>query len=158
MNQFTTPRVFQAKPSQLKKKIALIAFAVGAIALTLALTGVIDKATAGPYFACGIVAMIFAFRFWNMQVRNPSAVTFDATGITIADKSATNTVPWAELASIRYRVWRGGHFWEFKSRIRGEAFEYYVDGLSSVELNELRETISSIKLPEVLIEPVYNPF
>ena len=37
MNQFATPRVFQAKPSNLKKKLALAAFAVGAIAFTLSL-------------------------------------------------------------------------------------------------------------------------
>jgi hypothetical protein len=62
----------------------------------------------GYGFAGGIVAMVFAFRFWNMQVRNgATAVTFDAMGITIADKSSTESIPWAELASIRYQVWRG---------------------------------------------------
>jgi len=79
MDRFATPRVFQAKPSNLKKKLALAAFAAGAIAFTLAVTGVISTANGGPFFAGGLVAMAFAFRFWLMQVRSgPMAVTFDA--------------------------------------------------------------------------------
>jgi hypothetical protein len=158
MNQFTTPRVFQANPSDFKKKLALIAFAAGAISFTLAVTGVIGEANGAPFFAGGIVAMAFAFRFWSMQVRNgPKVVTFDAGGITIANRSASDTVPWSELESIRYRVWRGGHYWEFKSRSRKQTLDYYVDGLTSAQLDELRETISSLQLPGVLIEPFYNP-
>src|SRR6266540_1335614 len=112
MNQFAAARVFQAKPSKLKKKLALVAFAVGAIAFTLAITGVIGKANGGLYFAGGIVAMAFAFRFWNMQVRSPTVVTFDTGGITIANSSSSDTIKWAELESIRYRAWRGGHYWQ----------------------------------------------
>jgi hypothetical protein len=158
MNQFATPKVFQAKPSNLKKKLALVAFAVGAIAFTLAVTGVISSANGGPFFAGGLVVMAFAVRFWLMQVRSgPTAVTFDAGGITIANRSSSNTIAWAELESIRYRAWRGGHYWEFKRRGSKKTMDYYVDGLTSTQLDELRETISTIKLPGVLIELFYNP-
>ena len=158
MNQFATPKVFQAKPSNLKKKLALVAFAVGAIAFTLAVTGVIGTANGGPFFAGGLVVIAFAFRFWFMQVRSgPTAVTFDAGGMTIANRSSSNTIAWAELESIRYRTWRGGYYWEFKSRSRKKTPDYYVDGLASTQLDEPRETISLIKLPGVLIELFYNP-
>jgi hypothetical protein len=158
MNQFASPRVFQASPSNLKKQLAFGAFAAGAMAFTLAATGVIGAANGGPCFAGGLVAMAFAFRFWSMQVRNgPTGVTFDAGGITIANRSSSDTVPWADLESIRYRAWRGGHYWEFKGRSRKQTLDYYVDGLTSAQLDELRETISSLQLPGVLIEPFYNP-
>lgn len=84
-------------------------------------------------------------------------MTFDAGGITIANSSSSNTITWAELESIRYRVWRGGHYWEFKSRSRKKTLDYYVDGLTSAQLDELRETISSIKLPNVVIELFHKP-
>jgi hypothetical protein len=158
MNQFSTPKVFQAKPSNLKKKVALVAFAVGAISFTLAVTGVISEANGAPFFAGGLVVMAFAVRFWLMQVRSgPTAVTFDASGITIANRSSSNTIAWAELEAIRYRATRGGHFWEFKSRSCKKTVDYYVDGLTSTQLEEMRETISTIKLPNVLIELFYNP-
>lgn len=158
MNQFATPRVFQAKPSNLKKKVALVAFAVGAIAFTLAATGVISTANGGPFFVGGLVVMAFAIRFWFMQVRSgPTAVTFDAGGITIANRSSSNAIAWAELESIRYKATRGGHYWEFKSRRRKKTLDYYVDGLTPTQLEELRETISTIQLPDVLIELYYNP-
>ena len=76
------------------------------------------------------------------------AVTFNANGITIANRSSSDTIPWAELESIRYRVWRGGHYWQFKSHSREGPLDFYVDGLTSTQLNELRETISSIQLPK----------
>jgi hypothetical protein len=154
MNQFTAPKVFQAKPSNFKKQLAFAAFAAGAIAFTLAVTGVIGAANGGPFFAGGLVAMVLAYRFWTMQVRDgPMAVTFDGSGITIANRSASNTIPWAELESIRYRVWRGGYYWEFKSHNRKKTLDYYVDGLTAAQLDELRETISSLQLPDVRVEP-----
>jgi len=67
------------------------------------------------------------------------------------------TTAWPELESIRYKVWRGGHYWEFRKRERKSTFDYYVDGLTAAQLNELREAVSSIKLPGVSIETVYNP-
>jgi hypothetical protein len=158
MEQFQIPRTFQAKPSSLKKKIALILFVGGAIAFTLALAHVIEPGNGMYFFVGGILAMAFSFRFWNMQVRaGATAVTFDARGITIANRSASNFIEWADLAAIRYKATRGGHYWEFKARSRDKTFDYYVDGLSSTEQNELREAISSIKLLGVLIEPFYNP-
>ena len=158
MNPFATPKVFQAKPSNLKKKLALVAFVVGAIAFTLAVTGAIGTANGGPFFAGGLVVMAFAIRFWLMQVRSgPTAVTFDTSGITIANRSSSNTIAWAELESIRYRASRGGHFWEFKSRSRKDTLDYYVDGLTSAQQEELRATISTIQLPDVLIELHFNP-
>jgi hypothetical protein len=159
MNQFTTPRVFQARPSNFKKMLALVVFSAGAIACTMVVTGVIGTTKGGPLFAAGLVAMALSFRFWSMQVRSgETVVTFDAGGIAIANRSASNTVPWAELESIRYRVWRGDHYWEFKSRSCKKPLNYYVDGLTATQLDELRDTISSIQLPGVLVEPFPNPF
>lgn len=159
MNQFTAPRVFQANPSDFKKKLALVVFIAGAIAFTLAVTGVIGTANGAPFFAGGLVAMALSFRFWSMQVRRgPTVVTFDAGGITIANRFSSNTVVWAELESIRYRVWRGGHYWEFKSRSQKKTLDYYVDGLTATQLDELRDTISSIQLPGVRVELFPNPF
>jgi hypothetical protein len=158
MEQFATPKTFQAKPSKLKKQIALIFFVGGAIALTLAITHVIEPGNGTFFFAGGIVAMAFSFRFWNMQVRaGATAVTFDTGGITIANRSASNTIVWADLAAIRYKATRGGHYWEFKARSREKTYDYYVDGLSSPQQEQLREAIASIKLLGVLIEPFYNP-
>ena len=159
MNQFTTPKVFQAQPSNFKKRLALVAFAGGAIAFALAMTGVVGPANGGPVFAGGLVAMVLAYRFWTLQVRDgPMEVRFSAGGVTIAHRAASNTVPWAELESIRYRAWRGGHYWEFKSHNRKKTLDYYVDGLSPAQLDELRETISSLQLPEVRVEPFPSHF
>ena len=148
---------FQAKPSSLKKKVALFAFVAGAISLTLAITKVVGTNNDVYFFAGGFTAMVFAFRFWNMQVRNPMAVTFTDSGITITEGKSSETIAWSELESIHYKVWRGGHFWEFKKSGRQSTFDYYVDGLTSAQLDELRDAVSSIKLPGASIETVYNP-
>lgn len=66
MNQFAVPKVFQAKPSKLKKKVALAAFLIGAVSLTLALTGVVGPGNGAYFFAGGITAMALAFRFWSI--------------------------------------------------------------------------------------------
>ena len=158
MNQLATSKTFQAKPSNLKKKMALIAFVVGAISFTLAITKVVGTNNGAYFFAGGITAMAFAFRFWNMQVRNPMAVTFAENGITIVEGSSNETITWRELESIRYKIWRGGHYWEFKKRGRESTFDYYVDGLTSPQLNELRQTVASINFPGVSVETVSRPF
>ena len=160
MEQFATPKTFQAKPSKLKKRIALAFFIGGAIAFTLAVTHahVVEPGNGPFFFAGGLVAMAFSFRFWNMQVRaGATAVMFDTRGITIANRSASNTIVWADLAAIRYKATRGGHYWEFKARSREKTYDYYVDGLSSAQQNDLLQTIASIKLLGVLIEPFYYP-
>jgi hypothetical protein len=87
-----------------------------------------------------------------MQVFNLTKVVFKCDGIEIAKASSGETIPWADLAAIRYRVWRGGHFWEFKLRSRDQTIDYYVDGLPSAQLEEVRKTISLINLPGVIIE------
>jgi len=157
MNQFAVPKVFQAKPSKLKKKVALAAFVTGAVSFTLAVTGIIGQANGAYFFAGGIAAMALAFRFWNMQVQNPTRLTFKPEGVEIARRSSAETIPWAELESIRYRVWRGGHFWAFEIRGRKQTLDYYVDGLTSAQLEELRETISAINLPGVLVQTSVQP-
>jgi hypothetical protein len=163
MNAFVEAKVFQAKPSNFKKKLALAGFVAGGIAFALGVAdmmGVFRLPNAEFYFGGGLVAIIFAVRFWNMQVRNgPTAVRFAADGITVSDNASKDTIPWADLKSVTYKVWRGGHFWEFKRRNREDTVDFYVDGLSSAQLDEMRETVSSINLPgvEVHVEPVYNP-
>ncbi len=157
MNQFDVPRVFQTKPSTLKKKIALAAFIAGAASLTIAITDLVDRWDDAYFFACGITAMMMSFRFWNMQVRDPAKLTFKPDGIEIAERSSCETIPWAKLESIRYRIWRGGHYWAFKVRGREQTQDYYVDGLSSVQLDELRDTISTIQLPGLLVQTTALP-
>jgi hypothetical protein len=157
MNQFAVPKVFQAKPSKLKKKVALAAFIIGAASFTLAVTGVVGPGNGVYFFAGGIPVMAFAFRFWNMQVRNPTRVTFKPEGVEIAQRSSGETIPWAALESIRYRVWQGGHYWAFKTRDREQTLDFYVDGLTSVQLEDLRQTISVIELPGVLIQTSVQP-
>src|SRR5690349_970740 len=98
MNQFDVPKVFQAKPSKLKKQIALIAFLAGTAAVTLVVTKVISQANYGAYFfAGGITLAAFAIRFWNMQVFNLYKVTFKTEGIEIGKRSSAETVAWAQL-------------------------------------------------------------
>jgi hypothetical protein len=157
MNQFAVPKVFQAKPSKLKKKVALAAFLIGAVSFTLAVTGVVGPGNGVYFFAGSIPVMALAFRFWNMQVRNPTRLTFKPEGAEIAKRSSAETIPWADLESIRYRVWQGGHFWEFKIRDRKQTFDYYVDGLTTAQLEELRQAISAINLPGVLIQTSVQP-
>jgi hypothetical protein len=157
MNQFTIPKVFQAKPSKLKKKVGLAAFVIGAVSFTLAVTGVIGQANGAYFFAGGIATMALAFRFWNMQVQNPTRLTFKTEGVEFAQRSSCETIPWAELESIRYRVWRGGHFWEFEIRGRKQTLDYYVDGLTSAQLAELRETIAAIHFSDVQVQTSVQP-
>jgi hypothetical protein len=157
MNQFTVPKVFQAKPSKFKKKVALAAFLTGAVSFTLAVTGVFGQGNGAYFFAGGITAMAFAFRFWSMQVQNPTRLTFKPECVEIAQRSSCETFPWAELESICYRVWRGGHFWAFTIRGREQTLDYYVDGLTGAQLEELRETISTIQLPGVLVQTSVEP-
>lgn len=156
--QFAAPKTFQAKPSGLKKKIALVVFIAGAIAFTLAVAHVIQPGNDMFFFVGGILAMAFAFRFWNMQVRaGAMALTFDTRGITLANRSTLQIIEWGELAAIRYKATRGGHYWEIKARSRDKTYDFYLDGLSSTQQDALRETITSIKIMGVLIEPFYNP-
>jgi len=159
MDTFETPKVFRANPSQFKKRAFLVAGIVGACALSY---GIFDKGfveTRGYFFAGGIVLLIFSIRFWSMQVWNgPSELTFDSAGVTLADKASRVTVPWAELQSIRYWVSRSGHHWRIFSRTRPDSLDYYLDGLTSRQQEELRETVESIKRPDVKIVPYYNPF
>ena len=158
MNQFSTPLTIQARPSALKKKIALFAFIGGAGALSWSIWGNSDKEIGGYFFAVGLVTMAFAFRFWNMQIRNgTTAVTFDSTGTTIANRASSETILWTDLEAIRYKAWQGGHYWQFKSRSREETIDFYVDGLTSRQLDELREVVSSIQLPNVVIVPFHDP-
>jgi len=158
MNQFATPKTFQAKPSNLKKKLALGVFVAGAISLTLALTKVVGTDNGAYFFAGGITAMAFAFRFWNMQVHKPMSVTFAEGGITISEGSSPEIITWPELEAVRYKFWRGGHYWEFKKRGRNATFDYYVDGLTSAQLEELRQAVASINYPGVSIETAPRPF
>ena len=157
MNAFAVAKTFQAKPSNLKKKVALAAFIVGAISFTLAITKIIGTNNGAYFFAGGITAMALSFRFWSMQVHNPTAVTFAENGVTIAQGSSSETIAWAELESIRYKVWRGGHFWEFKKRDRKSTFDFYVDGLSAAQRIELSNAVSSVKTPGATIQTDYNP-
>jgi hypothetical protein len=93
--QFAAPKTFQAKPSGLKKKIALVVFIAGAIAFTLAVAKVIEPGNGMFFFVGGILAMAFAFRFWNMQVRaGATALTFDTRAITLANRSALQIIEW----------------------------------------------------------------
>jgi hypothetical protein len=158
MEQFATSITFQAKPSKLKKSIALIAFVAGAVTFTMAIMKVGNPGNGPIFFAGGLVAMAFAFRFWNMQVRvGPMAVTFDPHGITIGNRSSINTIPWPELAAIRYKATKGGHYWEFKARGRDQTIDYYLDGLTSAQQADLFAAITSIKLLGVLIQPIHDP-
>lgn len=159
MNTFETPKIFRANPSKFKKRAFLIAGLIGACAL---LWGIFGKGRADlrPFaFAGGIVMVAFSIRFWSMQIwKGPSELTFDSTGVTLADKSSRVTVPWAELQSIRYWVSRGGHYWRIQSRAREDSLDYYLDGLTHRQREELRETIESIKRSDVKIVAFYNPF
>jgi hypothetical protein len=94
---------------------------------------------------------------WRSQVRNPTRLTFKSEGAEIAQRSSGETIPWAELESIRYRVWQGGHYWAFTIRGREQTLDFYVDGLTSAQLEDLRQTISAINLPGVLIQTSVQP-
>jgi tRNA(His) 5'-end guanylyltransferase len=157
MNQFTTPKIFQAKPSSIKKKIALVFFIAGAILFTLAMAKVIEPGNGAFFFIGGLLAMVFSARFWLMQVKSgPQALTFDSNGITIAKKSSSETIPWGDLISIRYMA-GSSHYWEFRHRGSEEPAYYFLDGLSSADQENLLQTITSIKLLGVLIQPIYEP-
>jgi|GEM_PF-3999661 len=159
MDTFKTPRVFRANPSKLKKRIFLVAGLGGVCALLWAIFGKGSVDGRGYFFAFGIVGMIFSLRFFSMQVwGGPSVLTFDSAGVTLADKSSIVTIPWAELQSIRYWVSRSGHHWRIHSRTREDHLEYFLDGLTHRQREELRETIESIQRPHVKIVPYYNPF
>jgi tRNA(His) 5'-end guanylyltransferase len=157
MNQFTTPKTFQAKPSSAKKKIALVVFIAGAISFTLAVAKVIEPGNGMFFFIGGLLAMVFSARFWLMQVkRGPQALTFDSKGITIANKSLDEIIVWGDLLSIKYMA-GSSHYWEFRWRGSEERAYYFLDGLSSAQQAELLQTITSIQLPGVLVQPVYDP-
>jgi len=157
MTQFSTPKTFQAKPSSIKKKIALIVFIAGAISFALAMAKVIEPGNGMFFFIGGLLAMVFSARFWLMQVkRGPQALTFDSTGITISNKSSDEIIPWADLLSIKYMA-GSSHYWEFRWRGSEERAYYFLDGLSSAQQAELLQTITSIKLLGVLIQPVWDP-
>jgi hypothetical protein len=159
MDTFETPKVFRANPSKFKKRAFLVAGLTGACALLWAFFGKGGVDVRGYFFAGGIVLVIFSVRFWSMQVwKGPSELTFDSAGVTLADTSSRVTVPWAELQSIRYWVDRGGHYWRIQSRTREDSLDYYLDGLTHRQREELRETIESIQRPDVKIVPYYNPF
>jgi len=159
MDTFETPKVFRANPSKLKKRAFLVAGLIGAGGLLWGIFGK-DGADVRPFaFAGGIVMVAFSIRFWSMQVwKGASELTFDSTGVTLADKSSRVTVPWAELQSIRYWVSRSGHHWRIQSRAREDSLDYYLDGLTYRQREELHDTIESIKRPDVKIVVFYNPF
>ncbi|HXT12533.1 MAG TPA: hypothetical protein VN873_13290 [Candidatus Angelobacter sp.] len=157
MEQFATPKTFQANPSNLKKKIALVAFIAGAISFALAMAKVIEPGNGMFFFIGGLLAMVFSFRFWLMQVRKgPLELAFDSNGITIGNKASVEIIAWGDLVSIKY-IASSCHYWEFRQKGTDRPVCYFVDGLSSAHQNELMQTITSIKLLGVLIQPVYEP-
>jgi len=159
MDAFETPKVFRANPSKFKKRAFLVAGLVGVGAMLWAFLGKGSTEVRGFGFAGGIVMVAFSIRFWSMQVwKGPSELTFDSAGVTLANKSSRVTIPWADLQSIRYWVDRGGHYWRIQSRTREDSLDYYLDGLTYRQREELRETIESIKRPNLKIVPYYNPF
>src|SRR5262245_55372832 len=146
MDTFDTPRVFKANPSKLKKRIFLVAGLGGVCSLLWAIFGKGSVDGRGYFFTCGIVSTVFSLRFWSMQVwGGATELTFDSAGVTLADKSSRVTIPWAELQSIRYWVSRSGHHWRIQSRTREDSLEFYLDGLTYRQREELRETIESIQ-------------
>ena len=157
MTSFDQPRAFQAKPSPLKKRLFLAAGVGGVLSIAWAIWG---KPTPGDdpfYFAGGITALIFSLRFYFMQVMNgTTCLTFTAEGISMADKKSSHAVAWKDLEAIRYRVSKGGHFWEIKPRV-GPTLDFYLDGIPHRQSEELREVITSIQLPHVRITPFYDP-
>ena len=157
MSQFTTPRVFQANPSSLKKRIFLIAGLTGATTFTLALLGKGPIEWRPYFFAGGITAMVFAIRFWSMQVwGGPTSLTFSAEGVAIGNQHSTASVPWAELAAINYMVSRSGHRWLFTTR-DGKSHDFYLDGLTGQQRRDLEETVKSIENPNIKVVPFYDP-
>jgi len=157
MDQFTTAKRFQATPSTVKKTVALVVFFAGAISFTLAMAKVIEPGNGMFFFIGGLLAMVFSARFWLMQRKcGAMSLTFDSNGITIADKFSSEVIPWGELISIRYMA-SASHYWEFRTRGREKPVYYFLDGLSSAQQGELLQTITSIKLMGVLIQPFYEP-
>src|SRR5687767_12408359 len=156
MSDFATPKVFRANPGKLKKRAFGVAAMVGAGALTWACLSKSQHGYAG--FAIGLTLLIFSFRFWNMMVRNgPWELTFNSEGVTMANKKRRESVPWGDLESIRYMVWRGGHYWEFKSRSQTFTVDYYLDGLTGQQRKELEETVKGINVPNCKVVPFYDP-
>jgi len=156
MNQFTTPMVFQARPSALKKQAFLIAGVLGLAGILWASMGGTSEYT--PYcFAGGLTAVAFSLRFYFMMIlHGPAALTFGPEGISVADKASHHVVYWADLLAIRYGI-AGGHHWDVYSRQSENPLSFYVDGLSLREQEKLRDTIRSISMPNVQIVPVYDP-
>jgi hypothetical protein len=157
MNQFATPRVFQANPSALKKKIFLAVGLAGAASLAVALVGWAPPDKAPFCFAGGITAMIFAIRFWTMQVQGgPTALTFSQDGVTIGNQASRTDIAWSDLAAITYQVSRSGHHWRFARR-SGDTHEYYLDGLTGAQRSQLEETVKSIQASDIKVVPFYDP-
>lgn len=155
MNDFATPKVFQAKPGRLKRRAFCLAAVVGAGAITWGILSNSQHAYLG--FATGPVLLALSFRFWNMQVRNgPWELTFNTEGVTMANKKKRESISWRDLESIRYMI-LGGHHWEFKSRTQTFTVDYYVDGLTGAQRKDLEETIKGINLPNCKIVPFYDP-
>ncbi len=157
MTQFEIPRVFQANPSPLKKKTFLILGLAGAGALTAALLGWGPAEQRAYYFGGGITAMAFSIRFWTMQVSGgPTALTFNNSGLSLGNQTSTTAIAWADLAAINYHVSSSGHRWLFTRR-DGTVAEFYLDGLTGAQRQELEQTITSIQVPDIKVVPFYDP-
>lgn len=150
------PRVFQANPSATKKRIFLLTGIAGVAAVAYAALTKHKTGNEPFFFAGGLTAVIFSLRFYLMQVMNPSRLTLSSDGITVGSKNSYRLVAWAELQSIRYRASKGGHYWEIKPRL-GESLDFYLDGITSRQQEELREMIKSLQLPDVRVELYHDP-
>ena len=157
MSHFESPKIFQAQPGAHKKRLFLLAGLAGAASVAFATWTKAKSGNEPFFFAGGITAVIFALRFYFMQVRNgPARLTFSTEGITMADKKSSESVSWGELEAIRYVAGRAGHHWAIKPRGRS-SLDFYLDGLTMKQQEELLKVVRSIELPHVRIEPVYNP-
>jgi hypothetical protein len=158
MSHFETPKVFHANPSVLKKRIFLVLGVGGAASVAWAWLTKNKTGNEPFFFAGGITAAIFAIRFYSMQVWGGAPkLTLDLQGITVGTEKSSRTVPWAEVVWIRYVADRSGHRWLIVPSA-GESMEFYLDGLSHKQGEELREVITSLELPHVRVSPHYNPF
>lgn len=141
---------FRGSPSLYGKKLA----GVGVVVLiAISMVSWFQLEERNPYFylfALGMTAAVLTCRYFTMMgVNGPPSLIFEATGITIKCTKKNHAVLWSDLRSIRHELIRGGQLWEIVWT--GGKFDYFVDGLTSAQKVDLKNTISNVKLPHVQI-------
>jgi len=148
MSGITENHVYRGDPSRYAKQLAIISVLAVIGILLVGYFGLKEKNPKFYLFMCGVAIVVALGRYFSMMgLHGPAALVIGPSGVKLQGHNKSTEVNWADLRSIRSVATRGGMLWEV-AYAQGK-FEYFTDGLTGQQKDELKKTIGSINLPHV---------